>query len=131
MKNRLLYLVLLVISINGFSQDLISSKNYNFAELFAEVQNETPVFLITFFKVDKNLTLLAYSSQIVFPLVEEKEMMNFSKGNRQREFKPTISFDNIYQRKPNFTIHSSYKQQAQGNHHKILKGYDFCGRAIY
>jgi hypothetical protein len=118
-----------VISINGFSQDLASTKKYNFGELFEQVKNDNPVFTVTF-SIDNN-TLFFYKPEIIFPLVEEKEMMNFSKGNRQREFKPTISFDNIYQRKPNFTIHSSYRQKAHGNHHKILKGYDYCGRAIY
>jgi len=130
MKNRLLCLFLLMISINGFSQDLASTKNYNFAELFAEVQNETPVFLITLFKVDKNLTLLTYSSQIIFPLIEEKEMMDFSKGTRQKKFTPAISFGNFYEKKPSFTIRSSYGQYEQGKH-KILKGYDYCLRPIY
>ncbi len=129
MKNILLCLVLLVISVNGFSQDLASTKKYDFSELFEQVKSDSPVFEITFSQ-DKSI-LLFFKSQITFPLVEEKEMMNFSKGNRQREFKPTISFDTSHQSKSNFTIHSSYARQAQNNQLKILKGYDYCGRPIY
>ncbi len=130
MKNRLLCLILLMISINVFSQDLTSTKKYDFAGLFTEVQNETPVFLITLFKVDKNLTSLAYNSQIVFPLVEEKEMMDFSKGIRQKKFTPAISFGSFYKKKSSFIIHFPYGQYEQGKH-KILKGYDYCLRPIY
>ncbi len=130
MKNLILILLFLLVWKVGFSQELLSDKSYNFAELFSEVQNETPVFLITLFRVDKELTLLAYSSQIVFPLVEEKEMMDFSKGNRQKNYTPAISFGNFYEKKPSFTIHSSYGQYEQGKH-KILKGYDYCLRPIY
>jgi hypothetical protein len=129
MKNILLCLVLLVISINGFSQDISSDKKYNFEELFEQVKNNNPVFTVTFSK--ENRILLFYRSQIIFPLVEEKEMMNFSKGNRQREFKPTISFGTSHQSKLNFTIHSSYARQSQSNQLKILKGYDYCLRPIY
>lgn len=129
MKNILLCLALLVISINGFSQDLASTKKYDFAELFEEIKKDNPVFTVTF-SID-NKTLFFYKSEIVFPLVEEKEMMNFSKGNRQKEFKPTISFGTSHQSKSNFTIHSSYARQAKSNQLKILKGYDYCGRAIY
>ncbi len=130
MKNVILSLLFLLVWNVNFSQELSSDKKYNFAELFEQVRNETPVFMVTFSK--ENKILLFYKSQIVFPLVEEKEMMNFSKGNRQREFKPTIiSFGNFHQRKSSFTIHSSYKQQAQGGQLKILKGYDYCLRPIY
>ncbi len=129
MKNILFCLALLVISINGFSQDLASTKKYDFGELFEQVKNDNPVFTVTF-PID-NKTLFFYKSEIIFPLVEEKEMMDFSKGNRPRKFKPTISFDTPGQSKSSFTIHSSYRQQAQRNQLKILKGYDYCLRPIY
>ena len=92
MKNLILSLSFLLVWNVGFSQELSSNMKYNFEELFEEVKNDNPVFEVTFSKDNK--TLFFYKSEIVFPLVEEKEMMNFSKGNRQREFKPTISFDN-------------------------------------
>jgi len=130
MKNRLLCLCLLMISINGFSQDLASTKNYNFAELFAEIQNEMPVFIATLSEIDKGLHFLPDNFLIIFPLIEEKETMDFSKGTRQKKFTPVISFRNFYEKKPSFTIHSSYGQYEQGEH-KILKGYDYCLRPIY
>ncbi|HHC79447.1 MAG TPA: hypothetical protein ENK46_06155 [Flavobacteriia bacterium] len=112
------------------SQDIASDKRYDFAKLFEQVQNESPVFMVTFFKVDKNLAVLAYSSYIVFPIVEEKELLDFSKGMRQKEVKPTLTFGNFHSKKPSFTFHSSFGQQTQGKH-KILKGYDYCLRPIY
>ena len=114
----------------GVSQDLPSDKKFDFADLFEQVQNEAPVFMITIFKADENITFIGYVSPVIFPLEEEKEMMNFSKGTRQNGFTPTISFGNVYQPKPSFTIRSSYRQQRPGAH-KILKGYDYCLRPIY
>ncbi|MCF6347552.1 MAG: hypothetical protein L3J20_04530 [Flavobacteriaceae bacterium] len=129
MKSLIGSLLFLLVWNFGFSQELSSEKEYDFAKLFEEIQNDNLVFEITFSQ-DKSI-LSFFKSQIIFPLVEEKEMMNFNKGNRQKEFTPKILFDNIYQKPPNFTIDLSNGQQAQGNHHKILKGYDYCGRPIY
>ena len=130
MSRFILCLLFLLVWSVGVSQDISSDKKIDFTALFEQVQNETPVFEITLFKIDENLVLSFYTSPIIFPLVEEKQMMDFSKGTRQNGFSPNISFDNVYQPKPSFTIRSSYRQQRPGAH-KILKGYDYCLRPIY
>ncbi len=130
MKNLIGSLLFLLIWNVGFSQELSSDRNYNFAELFEQVKNETPVFLVTSFEIRKELFFIPDRFLIVFPLVEEKELLDFSKGTRQKNYTPVISFGNFYEKKPSFTFRSSYGQQGHGKH-KILKGYDYCLRPIY
>jgi len=131
MKNVILTILFLSVCNFGFSQELPSDINYGFDELFEQIKNGVPVFVVTSSKDKNNAVLLFYKSQIIFPLVEEKQMMNFSEGTRQRVFTSTISFGNFHKNKLNFTVRSSYAQQVQGNQPKILKGYDYCLRPIY
>ncbi len=130
MKNRVCIFLVMLSWIFGFSQDIPSDKKYNFELLLEESHQFTPVFEMDSFKNEEHLLFFPLESTIVFPIVEEKQPMNFSAGTRQNGFKPKISFGDFHQKKVQFKLDFSYRQQQPGAH-RILKGYDYCLRPIY
>ena len=135
MKNTVLCLCFLVLTINGFSQELSSEKKYDFSNILEQSTNNDYKFTVTDFYLTTNKnTVLTFVSYIVFPIEEEKDTWRFGENHTKNEYAPIINLDNFYNSIPKFTNFSPYAKQyvdhLQGKM-KILKGYDFCGRPLY
>lgn len=133
MNKRIFIILVFIMPVIAFAQELSADKRYNFALILEENKNEDHQFVASDFytQLNKN-TILSFVSYVEFPVIEEKEAWKL--GEVKEHYKPIINLDNFYRSIPKFTNFSPYAQKQINNlkgEMKILKGYDFCGRPIY